>query len=142
MLWSEDSLDYTGEFHRINLASINPRPSQPIPIWFGGAAPALIDRAARLGDGWMPLGGPGNASAEILSQLQHKRAAAGLPWAGFGVQAQAMFAGGDPERWSKHANKWRELGATHLAVRTDSAGLGDVDDHLRAMQDYQQAVSS
>ena len=92
MLWSEDSLDFTGDFHRVNLASINPRPSKPVPIWFGGAAPALIDRAARLGDGWMPLGGPGDASREILAALKSTRQAAGLSWDGFGVQAQAMYA--------------------------------------------------
>lgn len=140
MLWQEDSLDFTGDFHRVNLASINPRPSKPIPIWFGGAAEPLLERAARLGDGWMPLGGPGQASAEILATLKEKRVAAGLSWENFGVQAQAMYAGGDAQRWRTHADKWRDLGATHLAVRTDSAGLAGVDEHLRCMQEYQQAV--
>ncbi len=140
-LWSEDVLDFSGDFHRVTLASINPRPSRPIPIWFGGAAPALIRRAATLGDGWMPLGGPGAASAEIIEALREARTAAGLEWEGFGIQAQAMFAGGDEERWQKHAERWRGLGATHLAIRTDSAGLGGVDEHLRAMERYKNAVS-
>ena len=140
MLWQEDSLDYTGEFHRIPMASINPRPSRPIPIWFGGAAPALIERAARLGDGWMPLGGPNAASAEIMSSLRQQREAAGLSWEGFGIQAQAMFAGGDEQRWHSHANKWRDLGATHLAVRTDGVGFTGVDEHLQAMETYRLAA--
>ena len=141
LLWQEDSLDYEGEFHRIPMASINPRPSQPIPIWFGGAAPALISRAARLGDGWMPLGSPNDASREILSALREQREAAGLSWDGFGVQAQAMYAGGNPDRWGSHAERWRDLGATHLAIRTDSSGLESVDQHLEAMQAYLAAVS-
>ena len=141
LLWQEDSLDFSGDFHRIPLASINPRPSQPIPIWFGGAAPALIDRAARFGDGWMPLGGPNDASKEILAALRQRREAAGLSWEGFGVQAQAMYAGGNAERWSKHAQRWQDLGATHLAVRTDGAGFTSVDQHLQAMRDYLTAVS-
>ena len=41
-LWTLDSLDFEGEFHRIDKASINPRPDESIPIWFGGSAPALI----------------------------------------------------------------------------------------------------
>jgi len=57
-LWTEDSLTYKGEFHTIEGASINPRPSRAVPIWFGGNAPALPKRTGRLGDGWMPLGSP------------------------------------------------------------------------------------
>ena len=140
-LWSEDSLDFDGDFHRVPMAGINPRPSQPIPVWFGGGAPVLVDRAARLGDGWMPLGGPGAASQEIIATLKTTREAAGLDWEGFGIQAQAMYAGGDADRWRKHADSWRALGATHLAIRTDSAGLTSVNQHLEAMEIYQKAVS-
>ncbi|MEM9623098.1 MAG: LLM class F420-dependent oxidoreductase [Pseudomonadota bacterium] len=140
MLWQEDSLNFQGKFHNIDRASINPRPSQTIPIWFGGSAPALLDRAARLGDGWMPLGGPGEGSRQAIEQLQQARTAAGLDWQGFGIQAQAMYAGGDPERWASHADKWRNLGASHLAVRTDSAGLEGIDAHLQAVEQYLQSV--
>ena len=88
----------------------------------------------------MPLGSPNAKSAEIISTLREKREAAGLPWEGFGIQAQAMYAGGDAERWHNHAQKWRDLGATHLAVRTDGAGLSSVDEHLQAMETYRQSV--
>jgi probable F420-dependent oxidoreductase len=140
-LWTEESLDYTGEFHRIDLASINPRPAQPIPVWFGGGAPVVLERAARIGDGWMPLGGPGESSRAAIDQLRAARTQAGRSWESFGIQAQAMYAGGNEERWSKHAAKWRDLGATHLAVRTDSAGLSNVDEHLRSVETYLRCVS-
>ena len=51
---------------------------------------------------------------------------------GFAIQAQAQYAGGDPERWRTHAERWRELGATHLAIATHNAGPTDVDGHLAA----------
>ena len=36
-----------------------PMPVQrPIPIWFGGSSDAVVTRAARLGDGWMPIMAP------------------------------------------------------------------------------------
>ena len=89
----------------------------------------------------MPLGSPNDASREILSALREQREAAGLSWDGFGVQAQAMYAGGNPDRWGSHAERWRDLGATHLAIRTDSSGLESVDQHLEAMQAYLAAVS-
>lgn len=141
LLWTEDSLDFTGEYHRVELASINPRPSKPIPIWFGGGAPVVLTRAARLGDGWMPLGGPNDASRQMIEHMQARRAEAGLSWDDFGIQAQAMYNGGTPDRWAKHAQGWRELGATHLAIRTDSAGLASVDEHLKCIEEYVAAVT-
>jgi len=139
-LWREDTLTYGGKYHTVTAASINPRPARSIPIWFGGAAPQLIERCAKLGDGWIPLAGPTPDAKEAIDALKKHRAAAGLQWAGFGIQAQAQFRGGDPDRWRTHAGKWRELGATHLAVATHNAGLVGVDAHLRAAASYLTAV--
>ena len=139
-LWSEDSLDYTGEYHRIDKASINPRPSKTIPIWFGGSAPALLDRVARLGDGWIPLMGANDKAKACIDTIKQTRKAAGLSFANFGIQAQAQFAGGSPERWRKHAEAWREMGCTHLAIATHNAGPTNVDGHLARIGEYQQAL--
>ena len=139
-LWSEDSLDYTGEYHRIDKASINPRPSKTIPIWFGGSAPALLDRVARLGDGWIPLMGANDKAKACIDTIKQTREAAGLSFANFGIQAQAQYAGGSPERWRKHAEAWRGMGCTHLAVATHNAGPTNVDGHLARIGEYQQAL--
>ena len=59
-----DNLTFEGQHHTVERASINRfRPTAPIPIWFGGSAPALLERCARLGDGFMPLGGANEKSA-------------------------------------------------------------------------------
>ena len=84
-LWSEDSLDYTGEYHRIDKASINPRPSKTIPIWFGGSAPALLDRVARLGDGWIPLMGANDKAKACIDTIKQTREAAGLSFDNFSI---------------------------------------------------------
>ncbi len=139
-LWQEDSLDYAGDYHRVDAASINPRPGKPIAIWFGGSAPALLDRCARLGDGWIPLMGANDAARECIARLKSGREAAGLGWQGFGIQAQAQFAGGNPDRWKTHADKWTALGASHLAIATHNAGPADVDEHLSRIESYLDAV--
>jgi probable F420-dependent oxidoreductase len=115
-LWVEDSLTYRGTYHTVSAASINPRPAATIPIWFGGSAPALVKRCGE------------------------QRAAVGKSWDGFGIQAQAQFRGGDPDRWRSHAGRWRDLGATHLAIATHNAGLVGTDAHLRAAAAYLSAV--
>jgi probable F420-dependent oxidoreductase len=141
-LWAEDSLTYQGEFHRIEAASINPRPSHPVPIWFGGSAPALLRRCGELGDGWVPLGGANDKSAQALDTIRVHRESVGKSMDGFAVQAQAQYAGGDPERWRKHAGRWKDLGATHLAIATHNAGPTDVEGHLARIAEYRDAVAS
>jgi probable F420-dependent oxidoreductase len=140
-LWSADSLSYKGEFHTIDAASINPRPSRPVPIWFGGSAPSLLKRCGELGDGWIPLMGANDKAQACIDQIRGHREAAGRPWDGFGIQAQAQYAGGNPDRWGSHAQKWRDMGCTHLAIATHNAGTTDVDGHLARIQEYLNAVS-
>ena len=45
-LWTSPVVDYTGHFHRIDRAGIQPLLSRPIPIWFGGSVDAVVDRTA------------------------------------------------------------------------------------------------
>jgi probable F420-dependent oxidoreductase len=139
-LWIEDSFSFDGEFHTIDRASINPRPSAPVPIWFGGSAVALLERCALLGDGWIPLGSPNETSRERIEHIRTVRTGAGLSMDGFGIQAQAQWAGGTPEKWRSHAQRWKELGATHLAIATHNAELTDVDGHLARIAEYLEVV--
>jgi probable F420-dependent oxidoreductase len=135
-LWTEDVVTFDGEFHTITSASILPRPSVTVPVWFGGSAAALLARCAVLGDGWMPLGGASEKAQAAIDTIREHRAAAGLSMDGFGIQAQAQYAGGTPERWRAHADKWNLMGATHLALATHNAGPTDVDGHLTRLQEY------
>lgn len=140
-LWADDLVDFHGEFHDITRASILPRPSEPVPIWFGGSAPALLERCGRLGDGWIPLGTPNEQAAERLATIRAAREATGRSMDDFAVQAQAQFRGGDPDRWRTHFERWRDLGATNLAIATHNAGETDVDGHLERVRQYLAAVT-
>ena len=141
LLWESEVLEYKGDYHHIDKASINPRPSKSVPIWFGGGAPQLIERCADLGDGWIPLMGPNEAARKTLAAIKEKRESKGLDWDNFGVQAQAQYAGGDAERWNKHAEKWRNLGASHLAIATHNAEPTNIEGHLGRIKEYLNAVT-
>ncbi len=140
-LWTEDNVAFEGQFHTVDRASILPRPARPIPVWFGGAAPVVLRRCGRLGDGWVPAGVPNEKSRQAIATIRAAREEAGLPWEGFGIQAQAQTRGGNPERWKTHHDNWRDLGCTHLAIVTHYVGNGtDVDAHLASAERYFEAV--
>lgn len=139
-LWSNDAITFEGRWHRVTKAGLNPLPSRQIPIWFGGSADALLRRAARIGDGWMPLMGPGDQAKTVMGTLRGYLEDAGRDVGSFGIQAQAQARGGNPDRWSSHAAAWRELGATHIAIATMNAGFASVDDHIEAARRYVEAV--
>lgn len=52
----------------IQAARVELTPPEPVDVWIGAAAPPAIDRAARLGDGW--IAGPGILADEAVAQLR------------------------------------------------------------------------
>lgn len=74
-LWAGETVSTGGENDRFGLreARISPCPPEPVEVWIGASAPPAIDRAARLGDGW--LAAPGLTPAEAREQLRLYREA-------------------------------------------------------------------
>jgi alkanesulfonate monooxygenase SsuD/methylene tetrahydromethanopterin reductase-like flavin-dependent oxidoreductase (luciferase family) len=48
-----DEVSFEGRYHRIDRASVGPRPAHPVRIWVGGRRGAAVERAGRLGDAWV-----------------------------------------------------------------------------------------
>lgn len=54
-LWTEDNVDYDGEYYQLTGVSVNPKPAQgALDIWIGGNSDAALKRVAQYGDGWFP----------------------------------------------------------------------------------------
>ncbi len=51
-LLAGERVSSNGRFQFEN-AKVDPRPAEPVEYWIGGSAPPAIERAARLGDGWL-----------------------------------------------------------------------------------------
>lgn len=145
-LWSEPVVSFDGRFHTVDRAGLAPLPDTPIPVWFGGYAPAALRRSALLGDGHL-FGHLRPSIIDGAATIRSSLAASGRDADGFGLEAIADIDG-DPERWLADATAWREAGGTHLSIRTiptagrPDPGLRTVDNHVRAFERWHQAVTA
>jgi probable F420-dependent oxidoreductase len=123
-----DLVEFHGEFHDLPPMDPEPRPVQrPIPILIGGHSDIALERAGRIGDGW------------IAAQMSPERVADHWPK----VQAAAELAGRDPGALLLFTSvsgrsdlplgdllaEYRELGVDHVQIglhRQDRDGTLDM----------------
>jgi probable F420-dependent oxidoreductase len=116
-LWSGEVVDFNGRFHHLRGVNIVPPPAQkPIPIWFGGLSDAVVKRAARLGDGWMPIMEPNDEAAQKLALLREELRNHGRDAKKFGLEGWLRMQEPDPQRWGAAAEGWRRLGADFVML--------------------------
>jgi probable F420-dependent oxidoreductase len=140
-LWTEPLVEYTGRWHTIPDAGINPLPVQrPIPIWFGGHADPVLRRVARMGDGWLPLFKTPAEARPALQKLDDYLAQAGRTRKDIGIEPRLQYGDGEPETWLALARAWQEAGATHLSVNTMGCGFATPADHMHALRTFAEAM--
>jgi len=139
-LWTERSVTFEGRFDRMTGAGLAPLPVQrPIPIWFGGQSERAYRRIGRLADGWFPQVEPGLRLDEARAMVEGAAQEAGRDPAALGMEGRVSWRG-YPEPVAELTAAWRDAGASHLSVNTMGAGLGTVDEHLRALETVAEAV--
>lgn len=140
-LWTQDIVTFSGRWHQITHAGINPPPVQrPIPLWLGGRAEAVVERVGRLADGWFPQFPPDDAGRATLERMRGYAHAAGRDSSSIGVEGRISMAEGNPDTWAQLAEDWSGLGATHLSVNTMRAGFATPDAHIDAIRRFRDAV--
>lgn len=145
-LWREELPEFSGKYVNFPPLGARPRPVQAggIPIIVGGNTKPAIRRAARIGDGWMPLG---LAPGELITGLQYLRAQmheAGRSLSGFVISLglNLRMTRGPAERRDNEENShtslvgpardlmgtlrtYRDLGVTEIAFSTRSCANED-----------------
>jgi probable F420-dependent oxidoreductase len=140
-LWTQELVTFKGRWHDIPDAGINPLPVQrPIPLWFGGHAEVVLERIARLGDGWLPGFRTAAAAADLLSRLDEYLAQNGRSRTDLGIEPRLHWKDGAPDALAETMAGWRDAGATHISLNTMGAGLATPDDHLAAIRRFAAEV--
>lgn len=147
-LWREPLVEFTGRWHRVSKAGLNPLPVQrPIPVWMGGGyvvatrqvvEPALR-RIARLADGWLTHVQPGDEGRAAVDRFRELVREAGRDPAQVGLEGR-VAAARPPEERARAVDWWRAIGATHIELTTMGAKLRSLDEHLEALSQFRRLV--
>jgi probable F420-dependent oxidoreductase len=141
LLWTQELVSYLGRWHTIPDAGLNPLPVQrPIPIWLGGYVDAVLERVARMGDGWMPGHRTAAAAEADLAKLDEYLAENGRSRQDIGLESRVHYKDNTLDSLSKTMAEWEAVGATHISLNTMGAGLTTPEQHIAAIQEFAQLL--
>ncbi len=131
-LWTQDEPKFEGKFTRFEGMKFSPKPLQKpsIPIVIGGVSRPAIRRAARLGDGWQPLGLSPDALGQGIATLRDEARAAGRDAAKIPVSIAMSLAaaragraalGTKPAEIIKNAKAYASLGVETLIISANTS---------------------
>ena len=141
-LWTQPLVTHQTDDHNINNAGILPLPVQrPIPVWFGGVANPVLERAARLGDGWMPAGRlPDDEMRGHVERLHGYLRDNGRDPQSFGIDPWISILDLSQDVWRQRIEAWRDLGASHVAIDTMRAGFKTPQEHMDAIRAFRDVL--
>lgn len=136
LLWTQEVVDFSGQFHRVDHAGINPLPiQQPIPIWIGGGSATrshtitepkvnrVLERIGRIADGWLA---PASITdlAPPLEVIRHSAERSARDPKSIKVQVISNIANeSDLGKLNNLCENWSALGVSHVAISTSSSEL-------------------
>jgi probable F420-dependent oxidoreductase len=150
-LWTSPDPRFEGESVRFADVLFAPKPAQPggPPLWLGGSTPAALRRAARLCDGWQPVGATPEAieaGLRTIRDLAPDRTVVGsvrlrariggtLPeQRGANGQVHASLSGSADEVLQK-IDTYASAGVSHMLIGFPTQELADFLDQLHAFAD-------
>ena len=137
-LWSGDFFEFHGEFFDFPPILVSPKPSHPIPIYFGGAAPAALRRTARVGDGWIGTGNTPEEVPEVLGELARLRAEAGRGAEAFDTLV-GLYAEPDVDLFRRLEDEGMTSGI-HMPFWFALDGPSTLDQKKRLMESFAEGV--
>lgn len=135
-LWTEETVDFQGRWERINGAGLNPLPVQrPIPVWIGGRGTPGAAVTRRIGvhaNGWFVLCSPEDFP-KVQGAIHDAAQESGRNPAAIGTEAGVAAVGPRQAEWRDRVAGWRQMGLTHLCLRTLGGGL-DAAEHIETLK--------
>ena len=135
-LWTQEDVNFQGEFDTVKGMGINPLPvQQPIPLWVGPGGTPSAPVARRIGqqaDGWFVLCSPEEFPSVQESIFEHAHEAGRSPDE-LGQEAGVAVVGPREAEWKDRVSNWHQIGLSHLCLRTLGGGLS-ITEHIPTLE--------
>tara|TARA_Y100001947_G_scaffold88169_1_gene74963 strand:+ start:1171 stop:2079 length:909 start_codon:yes stop_codon:yes gene_type:complete len=149
-LWTKESPSFNGKYYQISDSGFEPKPAQKPhpPVWIGGHTGPAIRRAAKYGDGWMPIGlrPPAILDPEELggkiARLRKLTVEAGRPEDAVSLtfstgvvfddsagSSREMMHGG-PEQIAADLRQYQDLGVSNFIITFQGATVPELQENM------------
>ncbi|MCY3568898.1 MAG: TIGR03619 family F420-dependent LLM class oxidoreductase [Chloroflexi bacterium] len=143
--WTEEPISFSGKYVQIDRMSMMPKPVTPggPPILFGGLSQAAIERAARIGDGWVAtVHTDVDRLLPRVRLMQDQLRANGRDLDSFPIQWQPPL-NENADEVLRQMTAARDAGVTRMGCgmpNYDREGIMPVDDVLRIIESTRRQV--
>jgi probable F420-dependent oxidoreductase len=150
LIWTQDVVEFQGEFYRLPRCKVEPKPIQKPrpPITIGGYGPVVVKRAVTLGDGFNGGNLPMAAVTPLVAQVREAAAAAGRDPATLHIVCRGTYRvheapqgkdrrplWGTIEEIREDIARYAEAGLTQLFLEANFApGSANLDQALDVME--------
>jgi coenzyme F420-dependent glucose-6-phosphate dehydrogenase len=114
LLWTQERVDFDGQFYRTANATIYDKPDTPVPVYVAASGPLAAKLAGRVGDGFICTSGKDPALYdELLAKVAEGAADAGRDPDGIRRMIEVKVSyDRDPERAVANCSWWAALALT------------------------------
>jgi probable F420-dependent oxidoreductase len=149
-LWTKEDASFDGKYYQISDTGFEPKPVQKPhpPIWIGGHSGPAVRRAARYGDGWMPIGlrPPAILEPEELAgkiaRLRKLTVEAGRPEDAVSLTfstgvvfndasgSSRAWMQGNPEQIASDLRQYQDLGVSNFIINFQGGTVPELQENM------------
>jgi coenzyme F420-dependent glucose-6-phosphate dehydrogenase len=106
-LWTQERVDFEGEYYKVSRATIYDRPDEPVPIYIAASGPLAAAMAGRLGDGFICTSGKGHdLYVELLGKVREGAEKAGKSYDEIRKMIEIKVSYDHDRDVAEHACEW------------------------------------
>jgi len=144
-LWTKESPSFQGKHYQVSDIGFEPKPLQKPhpPIWIGGHTGPAIRRAAKYGDGWMPIGlRPPEELGGKIARLRKLTVEAGRPEDAVSLTfstgivfndsagSSREMMQGQPEQIAADLRQYQDLGVSNFIIGFQGSTVPELQENM------------